>query len=92
MKIPIFMIFQFFGVISKWAVKALEDGKVTAAEGLELVDSLAGLLGVRPEFNVSDYLTPPSPEDDILSLPALDEPSGDPEIPRGPVKPQPPVL
>ena len=56
MKIPIFMIFQFFGVISKWAVKALEDGKVTAAEGLELVDSLAGLLGVKAEFNVSDYM------------------------------------
>ena len=36
MKIPIFMIFQFFGIISRWAVKALEDGKVTAAEGLIL--------------------------------------------------------
>lgn len=56
MKIPIFMIFQFFGVISAWAAKALEDGKITAAEGLELVVSLAAILGVRPEFSISDFV------------------------------------
>jgi len=56
MKIPIFMIFQFFGIISSWAVKALEDGKVTAQEGLELVIALSSLLGVRTEFNISDYM------------------------------------
>lgn len=58
MRIPIFMIFQFFGIISAWAVKALDDGKVTAAEGLELVVALAGILGVQPEFSVSDYISP----------------------------------
>ena len=58
MKIPIFMIFQFLGIISVWAAKALEDGKVTAAEGLELVEALAGALGVQVEFDVSDYLKP----------------------------------
>jgi len=56
MKIPIFMIFQFFGIISSWSVKALEDGKVTAEEGLELVISLASILGVKPEFDISDYV------------------------------------
>ncbi|MBA7495946.1 hypothetical protein ES702_06542 [subsurface metagenome] len=56
MKIPIFMIFQFFGIISRWAEKALEDGKVTAQEGLELVMGLASLLGVRIEFDIKDYM------------------------------------
>lgn len=56
MKIPIFMIFQFFGIISAWSVKALEDGKVTIQEGLELVLSLTAILGVKPEFDISDYI------------------------------------
>jgi len=56
MKIPIFMIFQFFGIISSWAVKALEDGKVTVQEGLELVIALCSIIGVQPEFDISEYL------------------------------------
>ena len=67
MKIPIFMIFQFFGIISAWASRALEDGKVTAAEGLELIVSLAAVLGVRAEFNISDYITSPSDQADGLA-------------------------
>lgn len=55
MRVSIFMIFQFFGIISAWSVKALEDGKITATEGLELVIALAGLLGVKTEFDLSDY-------------------------------------
>jgi len=72
MRIPIFMIFQFFGIISAWAVKALEDGKVTAVEGLGLVVSLASILGVKPEFDISDYMpeainvVPVEAEDDFL--------------------------
>ena len=58
MRIPIFMIFQFFGIISAWAARALEDGKITAAEGLELIVSLATVLGVRAEFDISDYMPP----------------------------------
>ena len=56
MKIPIFMIFQFFGTISAWADKALQDGKVTALEGLGLIVSLAAILGVNPEFDIADYM------------------------------------
>ena len=65
MRIPIFMIFQFFGVISSWASKALADGKVSAEEGLELVVALAGILGVQPEFSVSDYILPPASPPDV---------------------------
>lgn len=57
MKIPFLMIFTFFGIISAWAAKALEDGKITAAEGFELVTALANVLGVTLEFDVSDYIS-----------------------------------
>ncbi|GAH34754.1 unnamed protein product, partial [marine sediment metagenome] len=46
MKIPLLMIFSFVMVISTWAKKALEDGKITADEGFDLLKQLAGLLGV----------------------------------------------
>lgn len=46
MKIPLLMIFSFVMVISAWAKKALEDGKITADEGFDLLKQLAGLLGV----------------------------------------------
>jgi hypothetical protein len=51
------MIFQFVMVIATWANKALEDGKITATEGLELVGKLAGLLGVPLELEVPDLVT-----------------------------------
>lgn len=57
MRVSIFMIFRLFGVVSTWSEKALADGKVTAAEGFELVTSLAEALGVRMEFDVSEYHT-----------------------------------
>jgi len=62
MKIPFLMIFTFFGIISAWASKALEDGKITAAEGFELVTALAKVLGVTPEFDVSEFLALSSPK------------------------------
>jgi hypothetical protein len=68
------MIFQFFFLISTWATKALEDGKVTAIEGLELIVSLCGLLGVHPEFNISDHFMqlPDNPvEDNIKPTPNI---------------------
>lgn len=57
MRIPLLMIFSFVTVIGAWAAKALEDGKITADEGLELIEKLAGLLGVPLELNVSEEVT-----------------------------------
>mgnify|MGYP000229740256 CR=1 FL=1 len=54
MKIPLLLIFSLVMTVSAWAKKALEDGKITAEEGLELLTSLAGLLGVPLEISVSD--------------------------------------
>lgn len=75
MKIPFLMIFSFFGIISAWASKALEDGKITAAEGFELVVSLAHVLGVTPEFDVSEFiaLSSPKPEADDIKEPVNPE-------------------
>jgi len=52
MRIPILMIFQFITIIGAWAAKALEDGKITAEEGLELVQQLALIIGVPLELEV----------------------------------------
>lgn len=62
MKIPFLMIFSFFGIISAWASKALQDGKITAAEAYELIVALAEVLGVTPEFDVSEFLALSSPK------------------------------
>jgi len=54
MKIGILTMFQFITVIGAWSVKALEDGKITAKEALELVESLAMIIGVPLELDVPD--------------------------------------
>jgi len=56
-KIPIFMIFKFVMVVATWATKALEDGKITASEGLELIAELAAIIGVPLELDVSKEVT-----------------------------------
>ena len=57
MKIPIFTIFKFIMVISTWATTALEDGKITAAEGLELIAELASIIGVPLELELPPEVT-----------------------------------
>lgn len=68
MKIPLMMIFQFFFIISAWATKALEDGKITAIEGLQLIIALAGILGVKPEFDISDFMPEVSVNQDKVDI------------------------
>ena len=52
MKIGIFTIFSVFGIVSNWATKALEDGKVTLDEALDLVTQLCECIGVVPELAI----------------------------------------
>jgi hypothetical protein len=86
MRIPLLMIFQFFFIISAWATKALEDGKITTIEGLELVISLAGILGVKPEFVISDFVQQSEidPVEDKIDL-ELDTLSYHPKDPAFPI-------
>lgn len=52
MKFGIFTIFSVFGIVSNWATKALEDGKVTLDEALDLVTQLCECIGVVPELAI----------------------------------------
>lgn len=52
MDISFWKIFAIFGVVSRWAEKALADGKVTLTEALELVLGLAEILGVSTLFEL----------------------------------------
>ena len=84
MKIPIFLIFKFVTIIGMWATKALEDGKITAAEGLELIAQLADIIGVPLELAIPDDVKETieditggpqiDKEADILSKPDFQEP------------------
>lgn len=50
--ISLFKIFQVFGIVSMWATKALEDGKITLVEAVQLAGSLAALLGIPTDISV----------------------------------------
>jgi len=46
------MIFQVFGIVSAWATKALEDGKITITEAAELGAQLGKLLGIPTDVSI----------------------------------------
>lgn len=50
----IFNIFQIFGIVSAWAVKAFADGKVTLTEAIELAAVLCAILGIPTELTLPD--------------------------------------
>lgn len=62
MEISIFKIFMIFGVVSGWARKALANGIVTLVEAVDLVDQLAGLLGIETELEIPTATYVPAPE------------------------------
>lgn len=64
--ISVWKIFQVFGVVSAWSAKALEDGRITLGEAVELAAGLAALLGIP-----TDIMLPP---DETVSNPS-DQPN-----------------
>ena len=46
-----FKALRIMGVISAWSGKALEDGKVTVAEAIELAAAICLVIGVPTEFD-----------------------------------------
>lgn len=46
---------QIMGLISSWSVTALEDGKVTAKEALELIEGACSILGVPLELDLTKF-------------------------------------
>jgi len=79
-----FKILSIVSLISSWMAKALEDGKITLREALELIGLLAPALGLPLDFEIADVLESPAPE----NLAAIDEgkdvvePEIDPETGR----------
>lgn len=50
--ISFWTIFVLFGIVSRWAQKALEDGKITLTEAAELAEDLGPVLGIPVEIQV----------------------------------------
>ena len=44
---------KVMGVVAEWSGRALEDGKVSAEEAMELGISLAGVLGLPTEIDLT---------------------------------------
>lgn len=68
MPISIFKIFMVFGIVSTWAAKALEDGKITLDEAADLGEQLGAALGIPTSIKVpapviSTEEIPPGAED-----------------------------
>lgn len=47
-----FKALRIMGVVSEWSAKALEDGKITAEEGMELVVELAKVLDLPTDIEI----------------------------------------
>jgi len=58
MPISIFKIFIIFGIVSRWADKALADGKITLMEVVDLAVDIAPILGVEAELNLDAFIPP----------------------------------
>jgi len=44
-------LLKIVGIIGAWSEKALEDGKITMAEGVRLLENLAGLLEIKLDLD-----------------------------------------
>lgn len=57
-----FKILSIIGLISSWMKKALEDGKITLREALDLIALLAESLSLPLDFDVSGVMGEPEKE------------------------------
>jgi len=85
MDISITTIFAIFGIVSAWAKTALADRKVTLVEGLQLLQNMATLLGVKTELEIPGMPTKPVIEADLPPKPAQGE--TEPAYERPPPRP-----
>jgi len=67
------MIFQVFGIVSTWSVKALADGKITITEAAELGVQLGGLLGIPTDVTIPTAGAAAAPDSLIESEPTADQ-------------------
>jgi len=54
MKMSYFLkVFKIMSIVSEWSVTALEDGKVTIQESIDLGIELCKVLGVKTDFEIA---------------------------------------
>lgn len=72
----IFLIMQVFGIVSAWLEKAMQDGRITILEAVELVTQLALLIGVPTDIDTSALLgsDTKNPGPEALKLKSPDTP------------------
>lgn len=63
MGISIFKIFNIFGRVSSWADTALEDGKISLSEVVNLAEELAVILKVPLEIDINPSHFKPDEKD-----------------------------
>lgn len=68
-----FKILSIISLISSWMSKALEDGRITLREALELIGLLAPALGLPLDFEIGAVLGDAAPEKEA----AIDGGEGD---------------
>ena len=80
-----FKILAIISLISSWMNKALEDGRITLAEALDLISKLAGPLGLPLEFDIAEILGDPEEKaaitlgDDVAEM-EIDPETGRPSL------------
>jgi len=67
MPISIFKIFIVFGIVSTWASRALQNGKISLVEAAELATLLGDALGIPTELGI------PEPAAEVLLEVDLEE-------------------
>jgi len=75
MPIPIFKIFMVFGIVSMWATKALQNGKITLLEGADLASQLGVALGIPTELEIPA----PAPETEEILIETEEKPPAETE-------------
>ena len=84
--INFWMIFMVFGAVSKWAEKALADGRITITEAAELGLVLGGLLGIPTDVTIPGQAEAAEEEPDSAYAEGAAEEAG--PAPAGPADKQ----
>ncbi len=53
MDLSILKTFKVFGVLSGWVEKALDDGKITVSETVDLAEDIASIIGIPLHIDIS---------------------------------------
>lgn len=73
MGVRAFMTLQILGIIAAWSSQALEDGKITIKEAVDLASRLAVVLDVPVDIDMSTLFPGETREGDVELVPEGEE-------------------